>query len=376
MPRPDSNFEQIDLKRADDPRDVVHRVVAALAQGNLVRLPTGRGTSAWAASALVPAAVERLDTLRTDHNRPLTLLARSAAEVRDWVPTLSATGQRLTRRGWPGPLEIRFHEPSIATGIAQRLSAATRALLLGDQWLCMAQPRHALVNDVLGLVHGPQVLASDARPSQDLAAGRTGDLWIDDGPEAPHDSTLVSLRGDSWQIERPGSLGQSDVQRLASTIIVFVCTGNTCRSPLAEALCRLAIAARLGCAPGEILDRGYVVASAGLAAGVGSPAAREAIEIAAARGGSLQQHASQRLSYELAATADWIVTMTDDHRQAILEMMPALAPRVRLLHSEGEDIDDPIGRGRDVYEQTAAEIERHLARFLDEIGLSGRPRRS
>src|SRR5712691_6240493 len=69
--------------------------------------------------------------------------------------------------------------------------------------------------------------------------------------------------------------------------ILFVCTGNTCRSPLAEALCKKRLAEQLGCRVDELAERGYVVASAGVSAYPGDEAAAAAVEIAAEFGAGL-----------------------------------------------------------------------------------------
>jgi len=100
--------ERIDLSQADDPRDVVHRAVACLAQGGIVGLST-ESAYGLAASALHPAAVTRLREFKgPDVPSPLTLLLRGPVEVTDWVPDLSELGWRLARRAWPGLVTLLF----------------------------------------------------------------------------------------------------------------------------------------------------------------------------------------------------------------------------------------------------------------------------
>src|SRR4051794_32848395 len=90
--------ERIDLSQADDPRDVVHRAVACLAQGGIVGLAT-ETVYGLSASALRPAAVARLREIQAlKANCPLTLLLREPGEVADWVPHVSTLGRRLARR--------------------------------------------------------------------------------------------------------------------------------------------------------------------------------------------------------------------------------------------------------------------------------------
>src|SRR3954452_14455522 len=102
--------ERIELSRADDPRDVVHRAVACLAQGGVVGLPT-ESSYGIAAAASHPSAVERLRRIGRIEGSEVsipdqlpTLLLRGPGEVGDWACVSSEVGHRLARRAWPGPV--------------------------------------------------------------------------------------------------------------------------------------------------------------------------------------------------------------------------------------------------------------------------------
>ena len=132
--------------------------------------------------------------------------------------------------------------------------------------------------------------------------------------------------------------------------IVFVCTGNTCRSPMAEAICKKRLAERLGCGIDDLPRRGFLVQSAGLAAGEGLPAAEEAVAVARSLGVDLSRHESRLLTPELAEQADHLLGMTYSHVLAICDYFPVQA---RLLSPTGDDVDDPIGQPLEVYEECA-----------------------
>jgi protein-tyrosine phosphatase len=194
------------------------------------------------------------------------------------------------------------------------------------------------------------------------------DLVIDDGPgRYGQPATVVQVDGDSWQVLHPGIITEEQLRLQASCLIVFVCTGNTCRSPLAEVLFKKRLADRLGCAVEELPGRGFCVISAGVAAMMGGPAAAEAVEVARAYGADLEGHRSQPLSPELAAQADYLVAMTRSHVRALIDRYPRLGAAPRLLSPTGEDVADPIGCDQPVYEGCGQEIWQHLEALAAEV---------
>jgi protein-tyrosine phosphatase len=379
MTEPRTHPERVNLTQADDPRDVVHRAVASLAQGGCVAF-SSEGVLGVAASALRPAAVERacrkVPGWPIDDAGPLTLLIRGADELGDWVPGVGALGERLARRAWPGPVTLIFPRPDGA-GLAQMLPPEVRAFFSEARSLALQVPGHPFVRDVLRLSPGPIALRPIAPPpggnTKDLGPLLEGcgcGLVVETEPEPSEGSwSVVRLAPEGWQLVRPGSLDEAALTRLTGTIILFICTGNTCRSPMAEALCKLLIAERLGCEVGGLESRGFVVLSAGMAAVSGMPAAANAVDVVGARGGSLQGHQSRKLTADLVRQADLILTMTGDHLETLLDHAPEAAAKTRLLHPAGDDVADPVGADRETYRRTAEAIESYLVPFLDALGV-------
>jgi tRNA threonylcarbamoyl adenosine modification protein (Sua5/YciO/YrdC/YwlC family) len=365
----------IDVRSADDTRDCVHRAVQALAEGKLVAFPM-ETVYAVAASALNEAAVTQLVKVKQlkGDARPFTLGIRSADEALDYVPNMPALGQRLARRCWPGPVTIvcQNHHPESLLG---RLSPAVQKAVTPDGTVGLRVPGHPMFLDTLKLIVGPVALTSANRAgatepvtAQDVIANLGDDvaLVLDDGrTRFGQSSSVVQVDGKGFKMLRCGVVSQQTVQRLSALSIVFVCTGNTCRSPMADVLCRTLIAQRLGCTIGELEDRGVMISSAGISASMGARPSPEAVAVMAEMGIDLGGHASQPLGPQLIRHADIIWTMTRSHRQAILQQWPETAGRVHLLSLDGQDVSDPIGHPIDQYrrcvEQIKVELEARLA---------------
>ena len=144
--------------------------------------------------------------------------------------------------------------------------------------------------------------------------------------------------------------------------IMFVCTGNTCRSPMAESGLR------------KLLEKDNVtdieVHSSGTAAANGFPATEYAIEAAHLWDADLTDHRSQTLTRELINEADLILVMTPSHGYDVVNMVPDAENKTFLLKNypdsslKGEGVDDPIGGSLDMYNQSFIEIGEELGRIL------------
>jgi protein-tyrosine-phosphatase len=151
--------------------------------------------------------------------------------------------------------------------------------------------------------------------------------------------------------------------------VLFVCTGNTCRSPMAEGLFRKTVAGR-----GDI-----TVSSAGVAAAKGAPASSETLNVLKKRETSLENFKSRRVSESIMEDATHVFAMTEGHLAALEAFFPEHADKLFLVREfsgitdkrQGIDVPDPIGMGPAAYEEVAkvfdAAIPAIIA-YVDSVG--------
>lgn len=140
-------------------------------------------------------------------------------------------------------------------------------------------------------------------------------------------------------------------QEAAMKKILFVCTGNTCRSPMAECMFR------------ALAGGGWRIASAGIHALSGAPASAGARRAMQRRGLSLTAHRSQAVTSVLLSQMDLVIGMSESHIRQLRMMYPDCQTPMRAF--DDPPISDPYGGDDAAYERAARDIERQLPSLLD-----------
>ncbi len=373
----------LDWKRSDDPRDLVHIAVQAIVEGRLVVLPAETAYHVFASGLNSDAVLQLSQLAEQGKTRAPCIFLRSPQEALDYSPSLSQVANRVVNRGWPGPLVLEL--PAIEEkSLVHNLPESVRSkLLVEGKYLPQRVAAHEAIVQTMRLLPGPLVAAAmlDADGNaicNGIDAAKSADknivAVVNDGTTHHGGfATTIRIDGADCEIVAKGVVELESAQRLSQLMVLLVCTGNTCRSPMAEVLLRDMLCRRFP----ERFQNPHapaLIMSAGLSAFPGGPASTEAINVMKKRGLNLQAHQSHSITERALRHADLVLAMTNSHRMAILERMPELESKVYLLSGENSDVSDPFGGPESAYAACAVQLEEYLEIWLSRIEESWFPK--
>ncbi|QQS07783.1 MAG: hypothetical protein IPK69_07115 [Phycisphaerales bacterium] len=355
----------------DDQYANVERIADMLKHGNRVVLPTECHYGVvWMPThelAIDHPTLHNPQPINPAPNEPpATWLAPSIqvvqAAVRLTSPVQRRAVAKLASRGVRFILELHDHSPDSIAGIPTGPFHADGLVA----FMVPAWPySHKIVEAVgtpLAFIPIDQLGLGDAtRPPTKAEVAAIADAGPTTLAKAP--TTIRLLKNGGYYVTRASTISESEVKAALGRTILFVCTGNTCRSPMAELLARH----ELHLSPPTLST---VIQSAGIAAVDGSDMSPEAAKALANRGIRDHFQGSTHLTREMIRGADVILAMTRGHARAIHELDPTADDRVFTLDPEGKDIPDPIGGPLALYETTADrlhELIRHRFAEIDQL---------
>lgn len=364
------------LDAADLDLSKIREAAEVVDAGGLVAFPTE--TVYGIAARVRSHTLAMLDSLKgRDRSKPYTLHIGQKDEVGRYVPSIGLRAERLVENAWPGPLTVVFELD--AKGIDRQERTLAREVFKGlyrGNSIGIRCPENAIAAAVLRHTNNPVVAPSANMAGQPPAVNADGvlsafsgmiDLVIDGGQcRYGTSSTVAKIGKDGPEILRAGVYTDAEVETMSQVTFLIVCTGNTCRSPMAEGIFRKYLAEKLGCEVDQLGEKGYKVSSAGVLNMACLSASSEAVAACAAKGVDIKAHRSQTLTRRLVEESSRVFAMERMHQGKVAALSPGAAARCVLLAGDSE-IPDPIGQRQAVYNACADLIEEAVRKRISEL---------
>ncbi len=353
------NTETLKLDGSADDLPKIRHAVKLLQAGALVAFPT-ETVYGLGADARNAEAIQALNEVKNrPEGKPYSLLISSIRHAEELAGELPRVAQKLARIYWPGPLTL----------VVPKRGGGAVGLRI---------PEHPLTRTLLSQCGFPLATPSanlsgekETHTAEEVRAALDGkiSLILDGGPARQGKaSVLVQVEPNRPPIvKRAGLISKEEIIEVSRPCVLFVCTGNTCRSPMAQVIFKKLLKVK---GIRKEYELPFNVLSAGTSAAEDHPADPQAVEVMRDIKLNLGAHQSRALTPSLIDQADWIFTMTWAQRESILKLMPACRDRVRLLSPQGEDVPDPASRSIERYRQVRDRIARSLQEALRTIRAS------
>lgn len=377
----------IKINAANYDINLIMPVARILAKGGLVAFPT-ETVYGLAVNAALPEAIKRLGNVKkSPPGRPFTFHLADIDNIHRYVTHIPSLAHRLIRNFWPGPLTLVL-KATAPRGIAYSLLGLADS---NDNWIGLRLPAHPIARDLIRS-SGVSVIAPSANPAGMPAPNQADevlhnfndqiDVVIDSGPTRyKQASTVVKVypdlpapkktkdkqAGNRLEILREGVINREAITELTHKIILFVCTGNICRSPMAVGLAKRMLAKKLGVKENALEQKSYKVISSGTASISNNPPTNHAFQVMKEFQCDISEHTSQPITVTMIEEADQVYVMTRGHLSTLKEWAPKETHKISLLDPSGKNIQDPIGGDIDVYRQCALKIKENLEAIQEKL---------
>jgi len=355
---------------------LIGEAVSALRKGGIVAFPTDTVYGIGADFQNESAVKKVFNVKERERDKPLTLLLSDLNELAHYVNRVAKTAEKLIKTFWPGPLTLIFKASGTVPGYLLGPDSTIGTRMTGNETTI------ALIKGLGNALAATSANLSGSEPlrsaSEVSSSFRDKIDYVLPGfcsPAPP--SVVLNLSKFPPKLERGGSISplllartmQRKV-RLGNGVffrILIVCTGNACRSPMAEGMLKMMTP--------ELLRKKLIVASAGTAPLEGGPPTTSAVQATRELGTDISGVVSRQLKPEMISSADLILTMEQAHRDRVAELVPEAWQKTHLLKGYGQtgvptferEIRDPIGMPLGFYRKTARLIQSSLKGVVAEL---------
>ena len=337
--------------------EIIDQAAKIIVAGGLVIIPT-ETVYGVAADSRNRAALKKLSEIKKrPADKPFSLLIEKRERVEVLARNIPVVAYKLMDKFWPGPLTL----------ILEAKEGKTIGLRMPDHEVALK----IIAAADTALACPSANISGEKAPQDFLAAIKELDGLVDlaidaDSVKLGVESTVVDLTVKPLRILRSGAINKEEIDGVvAKKAVLFVCTGNSCRSVMAQGLLKKILKEK---------NRDDVeVFSAGVLAIDGMGVTLETRQLLAQEGIDVSVHRTQRLTRQMIDASDLILVMSRGQEEAVLAAAPEAKNRLFLLKEfakisdENMDIEDPIGKGHDFYSRTFYLIRQAVERIAGVI---------
>jgi L-threonylcarbamoyladenylate synthase len=360
-------------RAAPDP-SAMRRAAEAIERGGFVIFPTE--TVYGIACRARTSSIAALDSIKQRvPQKSYSLHIAKKEDVRRYVPRMTLPARKLVEKMWPGPLTIVFDLSPEDMDLQRRTLPADQMCLYTGSSIGIRCPDDPIATALLSETKCPVVAPSANLCGEPPAVGGSQaaiqfdgqvDIVLDAGRcRFSKSSTVVRIWAKGIEMLREGFYAEQDIRKAMQIGILFVCSGNTCRSPIAEGLCAKYLAEKLVCDVDRIGEMGYKVSSAGVMAAPGLEASPWSVEFCASQGADISSHRSRQLQEEHLRDSDFVFAMSQSQCERMKSLWPDAAAKCELL-AQDQEIPDPIGGSKELYETCGRSIQAAVQKRLSE----------